>query len=182
MWHSPVWRVVAAALLFSTGGAAIKTGAFSGMQIASLRSGIAALALILWMRGGVRWPWRVLPIAIVYAATLVLFVTATRLTTAASAIFLQAAAPLYIVALAPFLLRERFDRRDLLFVFAAVGGLAFCFLGQPAASTSAPDPFTGNLLGAACSVTWAFTLIGLRWSEQRAPGTALASVIAGNVM
>lgn len=182
MWHSPAWRVVAAALLFSTGGAAIKTGAFSAMQIASLRSGIAALALILWIRGGARWSWRVPPIALVYAATLVLFVTSTKLTTAASAIFLQAMAPLYLVALAPVLLRERFARRDLLFVFAAAVGLALCFLGQPAATMTAPDPFTGNLLGAACSVTWAFTLLGLRWGEQRAPGTALASVIAGNVL
>jgi drug/metabolite transporter (DMT)-like permease len=182
MLISPVWRVVGAALLFSTGGAAIKTGAFSGMQVASLRSGIAALALILWVRGGARWSWRVLPVAIVYAATLVLFVMSTKLTTAASAIFLQSTAPLYIVVLAPLLLRERFDRRDLLFVSAAAVGLAFCFLGQPAATTTAPDPLSGNLLGAACSVTWAFTLLGLRWGERRAPGTALASVVAGNVL
>ena len=182
MWRSLAWRVIGAALLFSTGGAAIKTGAFSGMQVASLRSGIAALALILWIRGGARWSWRVLPIAIVYAATLVLFVTSTKLTTAASAIFLQSTAPLFIVALAPLLLRERFDRRDLLFVSAAAAGLAFCFVGQPGATTTSPDPFTGNLLGAACSVTWAFTLLGLRWGEQRAAGTALAAVIAGNVL
>ena len=182
MWLSPAWRVVAAAVLFSTGGAAIKAGVFSGMQVASLRSGIAALALILWVRGGARWSWRVLPVAGVYAATLVLFVTSTKLTTAASAIFLQAAAPLYIVALAPLLLHERFDRRDLLLVSAAAVGLAFCFLGQPAATTTAPDPFTGNVLATACSVTWAFTLLGLRWGEQRAPGTALAAVIAGNVL
>ncbi len=181
MWQSSAWRVIGAALLFSTGGAAIKTGAFSGMQVASLRSGVAALALILWIRGGARWSWRVLPIAIVYAATLVLFVTSTKLTTAASAIFLQSTAPLFIVALAPLLLRERFDRRDLLFVSAAAAGLAFCFLGQPAATATAPDPVLGNVLGAACSVTWAFTLLGLRWGEQRAPGTALAAVIAGNV-
>lgn len=182
MLQSSVWRVLGAALLFSTGGAAIKTGAFSGMQVASVRSGIAALALILWIRGGARWSWRVFPVAIVYAATLVLFVMATKLTTAANAIFLQAAAPLYIVALAPLLLRERFDRRDLILVSAAVLGLAFCFLGQPGATITAPDPFTGNLLAATCSITWALTLIGLRWGEQQTPGTALAAVIAGNLM
>lgn len=182
MWSSPAWRVVAAAVLFSTGGAAIKAGAFSGMQVASLRSGIAALALILWIRSGARWSWRVLPVAVVYAATLVLFVTSTKLTTAASAIFLQATAPLLIVVLAPLLLRERFERSDLLFVAAAAAGLGLCFVGQPAATATAPEPFTGNLLGAACSVTWAFTLLGLRWAERHAPGTALAAVIAGNVL
>jgi drug/metabolite transporter (DMT)-like permease len=152
------------------------------MQVASLRSGIAALALILWLRGGARWSWRVLPVAVVYAATLVLFVTSTKLTTAASAIFLQSTAPLFIIVLAPILLRERFDRRDLLFISAAAAGLALCFAGQPAATATAPDPFTGNLLGAASSVTWAFTLLGLRWGDQHAPGTALAAVIAGNVL
>jgi drug/metabolite transporter (DMT)-like permease len=68
------------------------------------------------------------------------------------------------------------------FVTAAAAGLALCFLGQQPATTTAPDPFTGNLLGAACSVTWAVTLLGLRWGEQRAPGTAVASVVAGNVI
>lgn len=182
MGHSPVLWVVGAALLFSTGGAAIKTGAFTAMQVASLRSGIAALALLLFIGGRARWSWRVAPVAIVYAVTLVLFVSSTKLTTAASAIFLQATAPLYIVALAPLLLRERFDRRDLLFVGAAAAGLALCFAGRADATATAPDPVTGNLLGAACSVTWAFTLLGLRWGEQHAPGTALASVIAGNVL
>ena len=182
MQHPAVWRVVGAALLFSTGGAAIKAGAFSGMQVASIRSGIAAVALLLWVRGGARWSWRVLPIAGVYAATLVLFVMSTKLTTAASAIFLQSTAPLYIVALAPLLLGERFNRRDLLFVSAAAAGLAFCFLGQPAATTTAPDPVLGNVLGAACSVTWALTLLGLRWGERHAPGTALAAVVTGNML
>lgn len=176
------WRVVGAAALFSTGGAAIKIGALSGMQVASLRSGLAALALLLWIGGRARWSWRVLPVGVVYAATLVLFVTSTKLTTAASAIFLQSTAPLFIVVLAPVLLRERFERRDLLFLAAATAGLALCFVGQPAATATAPDPFTGNLLGAACSVTWALTLLGLRWDEQHAPGAALAAVIAGNVL
>jgi len=41
------FQLVGAALLFSTGGAAIKAAAFSGWQIASFRSGFAALALLL---------------------------------------------------------------------------------------------------------------------------------------
>jgi DME family drug/metabolite transporter len=182
MGHSPVLRVIGAALLFSTGGAAIKTGAFTGMQVASIRSGIAAAALLLVIGQRARWSWRVAPIAVVYAATLVLFVTATKLTTAASAIFLQSTAPLFIAGLAPLLLHEPFDRRDLPFIGAAALGLALCFAGQQAATATAPDPVTGNVLGAACSVTWAFTLLGLRWGERHAAGTALAAVIAGNIL
>ena len=36
-------QLAAAALLFSTGGAAIKAAAFTGWQIASFRSGVAAV-------------------------------------------------------------------------------------------------------------------------------------------
>jgi len=98
-----VLAVVAAAVLFSTGGAAIKVAAFSGMQVASIRSGVAALTLLVWLRGRARWSAPVLWVGAVYAATLTLFVAATKLTTSANAIFLQSTAPLYIALLAPLL-------------------------------------------------------------------------------
>src|SRR5919199_983234 len=40
-------QLLCAAFLFSTGGAAIKAANFTGWQIASFRSGIAAIALLL---------------------------------------------------------------------------------------------------------------------------------------
>src|SRR6185503_9590222 len=124
--------------------AAIKVAAFSGMQGASIRSAIAACALFLWVRGRIVWGWPTLAVATVYAGTLTLFVTSTKLTTAANAIFLQSTAPLYIVFLAPILLGERFRRRDLLFMAAFAAGLAMCVLGRPEATASAPNPATGN--------------------------------------
>ena len=48
-------QALAAALLFSTGGAGIKVAAFSGVQVSALRSGIAALALLLFLRGRIAW-------------------------------------------------------------------------------------------------------------------------------
>ena len=169
-----------AAILFSTGGAAIKMAAFSGMQVASLRSAIAACALLLWVRGRIVWSWPTLAVAAVYAGTLTLFVTSTKLTTAANAIFLQSTAPLYIVFLAPLLLGERFRRRDLLFMAAFAAGLALCFVGRPPATATAPDPATGNVLGVLCSVTWALTLLGLRWAERRDARIGLSAVVVGN--
>jgi hypothetical protein len=49
-------QLLGAALLFSTGGAAIKAAEFDGWQIASFRSGIAALALWL-MSPAARRSW-----------------------------------------------------------------------------------------------------------------------------
>jgi drug/metabolite transporter, DME family len=177
-----VARVVGAAVLFSTGGAAIKTAALSGLQVASLRSGIAAAALLLLLRGRVRWSWRVCGVGAVYAATLVLFVSATKLTTAASAIFLQSAAPLHIAVLAPLVLGERVRGRDLVVLAAAATGLTLCFVGRPAASLMAPDPAMGNILGILCSLSWASTLLGLRWLENREPDSALSAVVVGNLL
>jgi len=173
---------IAAAILFSTGGAAIKMAAFSGMQVASLRSGIAACALLLWARGRIVWGWPTLAVAVVYAGTLVLFVVSTKLTTAANAIFLQSTAPLYILFLAPLLLGERFRRSDVPFVAAFATGLIMCFLGRPPASVTAPDPATGNLLGVLCSVTWALTLLGLRWAERHDAHVGMSSVVVGNAL
>jgi drug/metabolite transporter (DMT)-like permease len=173
---------LAAAVLFSTGGAAIKTAAFSGMQIASIRSGIAALTLLLWVRGRLTWSWPTLAIGAAHAVTLILFVSATKLTTAANAIFLQATAPLYLAILAPLLLGERFRRCDLLFLAAVVAGLAMCFAGRAEPTLTAPDPFTGNLLGAASGITWALTLIAFRWGERHGPRVPLSGVVAGNAL
>ena len=107
-------QAIAAALLFSTGGAGIKVAAFSGLQVSALRSGIAAAALLVFLRGRVVWSAQVGLAGVVYAATLTLFVLSTKLTTAANAIFLQSTAPLYLLLLGPLILSEHFKRRDLL--------------------------------------------------------------------
>ena len=101
------YGVLAAALLFSTGGAAIKACSLTGWQVAGFRSGVAAVALWLLVPGARRqWNWRTLLAGIFYAATLILFVTANKLTTSANAIFLQSTAPLYLLLLGPLVLRE----------------------------------------------------------------------------
>src|SRR5258705_913544 len=88
--------IFAAAFLFSTGGAAIKAATLTGWQVASFRSGVAALVLLAVVpEARRRWHWRMLPVAVAYAATLILFVLANRLTTSANAIFLQSTPPPY---------------------------------------------------------------------------------------
>jgi len=176
--------LVAAAFLFSTGGAAIKAASLSAWQIASFRSGIAAVflfAAIPETRRG--WHARMLPVAACYAATLITFVLANRLTTAAATIFLQSAAPLYVLLLGPLLLHEPSRRRDAAFVLAVVLGIAFCFVGSPHAVLTAPDPRRGNLVALASGLFYALMLIGLRWlARGGASGAATATVALGNAI
>jgi hypothetical protein len=69
--------LVVVALLFSTGGAAIKATTLSSAQIAGFRSGIAALAVLLLSPLARQRPtWRAFVVGIAYAATVVLFVLA----------------------------------------------------------------------------------------------------------
>ena len=159
-------QVFAAAVLFSTGGAGIKDAAFTGLQVSALRSGIAAVVLIALLRGRLVLSPAMLGTGVVYAATVTLFVLSTKLTTAANAIFLQATAPLYLLLLGPFVLSERFRTRDVVFLVGVAVGLVLCVIGQPMPTTTAPDPGTGNLLAVICSITWAFTLLGLRYLQR----------------
>ncbi len=172
-----------AALLFSTGGAAIKGAALTGWQVASFRSGAAALFLLAVLPGARRaWSWRMVPVSAAYAATLVLFVLANRLTTAANTIFLQSTAPLYLLLLSPLLLREPIRRGDFLYMLAVAAGMTLFFTGVESPMATAPDPRRGDLLAAGAGLCYAFTIAGLRWlSRKREDDAATATVALGNV-
>lgn len=175
--------VVAAAALFSTGGAAIKSASFTSWQVACLRSAIAAFALMLLIPAARRgWTWRMAGVAIAYAATLVGFVTASKLTTAANAIFLQATAPLYLVVAGPLLLKERVRRADLAVIALMAAGLSLFFSGADTATALAPDPARGNLIGAVTGLTWAITIAGLRWLSRENEAAGVATAAIGNLL
>ncbi|HEU4828268.1 MAG TPA: DMT family transporter [Gemmatimonadales bacterium] len=176
-------RLVLAAILFSTGGAAIKATTLTAWQVAGFRSGVAALALFLLLPESRRgWSWRTLLVGIAYAATLMLFVVANKLTTSANTIFLQSTSPLYILILSPLLLREPIRARDVVFMGAVGLGLALFFVEREAPLATAPDPVLGNMLAAVSGITWAFTVIGLRWlGTHGEQGTAFPAMVSGNL-
>jgi drug/metabolite transporter (DMT)-like permease len=176
--------LLATAVLFSTGGAAIKSAALTPWQVASFRSAVAALVLLVVVpeaRKG--WSWRIAPVGAAYAATMILFVLATRLTTAANAIFLQSTAPLYLLLLGPWLLREPLRRADVVYMLAIAAGMCCFALGGPRAMATSPDPHTGNACALAAGFFWALALAGLRWlSRGKGGGAGMAAVAAGNII
>lgn len=178
-------KILAAALLFSTGGAAIKSCALTNWQVASFRCGVAALAmLVILPQARRRWSPRALAVGVAYATTLTFYVLANKATTAANAIFLQSTAPLYILLLAPLLLAESIRRRDLFLMAGIAAGMAMFFIGHEAPTETAPDPTQGNLLAAAAGLSWALTVIGLRWlgRAENSTGQAVVAVVAGNCL
>jgi DME family drug/metabolite transporter len=164
--------ILAAAVLWSTAGAAIKRCALDGWQIAGGRSLVAGLFLLLAVREARRRPTlRILLVSVAYACTVVLFVVATKLTTAANAIFIQDAAPLYVLVLSPILLREIPTRGELLAVPIFAIGLGLFFLDELSGGQ-----VTGNLVALASGVAFAFSIIGLRLLRDEGP----AALVYGN--
>jgi drug/metabolite transporter (DMT)-like permease len=179
--------VLTAALLFSTGGAAVKMTSLTGWQVASLRSGIAAVTLAVLLPSARRgWSPRTVIVSCAYSATMISFVLSNKLTTAANAVFLQSTAPLYILLAGPLILHESIRRRQLLFMGALAAGMTMIFAGGHPEFATAPDPLRGNLVGVGTGIFWALTIIGLRWlgREQTQEGSpaAAAAVVGGNLI
>jgi drug/metabolite transporter (DMT)-like permease len=185
----PRLKILTAALLFSTGGMAVKSCQLTDWQVASFRCGLAAV--VMWgllPAARRRWSWRIVAVGAAYAGTLTLYVLANKATTAANAIFLQSTAPLYLLLLGPLVLGERTRGRDLLVMVAMAAGLMLLLGGGTEASVTAPAPMRGNILGALAGICWALTILGLRWLERVPPegrsaaGAAVTAVVAGNVI
>ena len=172
--------MLGAAVLWSTGGLFIKWVSLDALGVTMWRSLLAGVVIWLVARPPLRDPRRTSRltwgIAISYALTLVMFVSATKLTTAASAIFLQYTAPLYLLVTGAVFLGERAAKLDYLTVAVAFVGMALFFVGKLDG-----DAMLGNILGAASGVMLAamFTLL-------RAPGitaeTRPEAMLLGNIL
>ena len=170
--------IVAAAILWSTGGIGIKAVPDPALKVTFYRSLFAAIALMLFLGRDVwgRRRWRstaAFTVAIVsYALCLTTFVIATKWTTAANAIFLQYAGVVWVLLFSPLVVHEPMRPRDAIAVAVAVGGMALFFVGRFEARGMA-----GNAMALLSSVFFATLILALR-REQRA---AQAAVTWGNV-
>jgi drug/metabolite transporter, DME family len=174
---SPLLLVLAAALLWSTGGLFIKWTKLSGLELSFYRSFFAAITVAIFTRKEGFGLNRLTAVAsVLYAVLLVLFVMATKQTTAANAIFLQYTAPVYLLILEPLIYKEKFRGRDLITVLVCLGGMTLFFVGQ-----LRPQDVTGNLMALASGLCFALYFLLLRHSKARAVNRA-SSVIYGNLL
>lgn len=176
-WSSPLLLVVAAAVLWSTGGLFIKWTSLSGLELSFGRSLLAAITVAIFTRREGFGLNKITALAsTLYAALLILFVLATKQTTAANAIFLQYTAPVYLLVFEPLFYKEKFRSRDLLVVIACIVGMSLFFVGQ-----LRPQDVTGNLLALASGLCFACYFLLLRHSKARKVNRA-SSVIYGNLL
>ncbi len=173
----PILYVLAGALLWSTGGLFIKATPLDAFQLSFGRSLLAAVTVaVLTRHEGFGANGLTLVSSVLYAALLLLFVMANKLTTAANAIFLQYTAPVYVMVLEPLLFKERFRRADVFVVAACVVGMSLFFVGQ-----LRPQDVEGNLTALASGVCFALFLLSLRHPSAGRVNRA-SSVIYGNLL
>src|SRR5881398_141460 len=152
--RNAVLAVVCAALLWSSGGLFIKIAPFGPLGVACGRALVTTLFYLLVLRPNLRGAR--ISTGLVYAAMIVTFVSATKLTTAANAIFLQYTGPAYVLVLGPWLLGERLRKLDVVCVAASGAGMLLFFLDQ-----SSAGQMLGNTIGALSGLCFALAVIGM---------------------
>lgn len=170
-----ILSIVVAALLWSTGGIGIKGVEDSALKVTFYRSVFAAITLTLIFRRDLRVrPTPAFLGAIVsYGVCLTTFVMATKLTTAANAIFLQYAGVVWVLILSPLVLHEKMQRRDAFAIVAAMSGMALFFVGKFEARG-----MSGNAMALVSSVFFAMMILALRREHQ----ASRAAVTWGNIV
>lgn len=164
------------AVLWSLGGVLIKWVNWNPVAIAGARSLIGATLIWIVFRRQLRLTWTVDEIggAVAYAGTVVLFVIANKLTTAANAILLQYTAPIYVALFSPWLLGERADRRDWLTMAIMLGGMALFFMDELNFAG-----YLGNTIALISGLCFAGLTLFLRRQKN---GSALPSLLLGNLL
>ena len=163
------------AVLWSTGGLLIKWVEWHPMAIAGMRSAIAAAFLLLVLkRPQFTWSGVQMSGSVAYAASVVGFVVATRLTTAANAILLVYTAPIYVAMLSAWFLQERVTAFDWLTILLVLSGMGLFFFERLTV-----EGFWGNICAIVGGMAFAWVVLCLRKQQ----GTSLLeTVLLGNMI
>lgn len=167
--------VLAAALLWSTGGILVKLVTLSPMQISFSRCLFASLVfLVLFRKKLLQVNWFTFLNAFFYAALLTLYVVATKTTTAANAIFLQYTAPIYVLLFEPLINKTRYERLNIITISVCVIGMFLFFTGK-----LSPGDLKGNILALLSGIVFAAFLLGMRKNDHK---YQFSSIFYGNII
>ncbi|HHW78315.1 MAG TPA: DMT family transporter [Xanthomonadaceae bacterium] len=171
-----VLMLLATAILWSLGGLLIKWVDWNPLAIAGMRSliGAAVIALVFHKELRFTGSFEQIGAAVAYAGTVVLFVVANKLTTAANAILLQYTAPVYVALFSPWFLGERAQRNDWLSLAVILVGMLL-FFGDELSL----DGYLGN--GVALASGFCFGWLTLFLRRHRGE-SAMSALVLGNLL
>jgi drug/metabolite transporter (DMT)-like permease len=167
--------VLAAAVLWSTGGMFIKLVSWDALQLSGLRSLFAALVfLAIYKKEIFYFNGFTLINSVFYTGVLILFVMATKLTTAANAIFLQYTAPIYVLFLEPVINKTPFQKINVYTIIVCFTGMILFFVGE-----LSPGHLEGNILALLSGMAFAAFLLGMRKNKKE---YQVNTIFYGNLM
>jgi drug/metabolite transporter (DMT)-like permease len=175
--------LVACALLWSTGGFLIKSVGLHPLAVSGGRSFFALLFFLL-VGGKPKWcnSAAFIGSVLAYACTLTAFAAATILTTAANAILLQYASPVFVCLYEWLFYRERPRRLDIIVILLVLGGLSLFFLDH----LSSPEPagnlaMLGNFLGLLSGASFGLLAVLMKRVQMQEQGPSSVFVF-GNLL
>ncbi|HCY77968.1 MAG TPA: EamA family transporter [Ignavibacteriales bacterium] len=170
-----ILAVFLTAILWSSGGLFIKLISLDSMELSFFRCAIAAVVFAIMFRKRVL---KLNPLALLnslaYAAVLILFVIATKTTTAANAIFLQSTAPIYVLIFEPLLTKTKWERINIITIAVCFFGMILFFMGD-----LTPGDIEGNIAALLAGVAFAAFFLGMKKNE---PQYGESSIFYGNVI
>ncbi len=173
--RTAVILLVITAVLWSTGGLLIKMVSWSPPAIAGGRSLIAALLMLAVIRRPkARFTADMVIASLAYAGTVLCFVAANKLTTAANAILLQYTAPVFVALLGAKLLKERAGKADWAAIAAVLAGMVLFFLDDLGGGR-----WIGNLIGILSGIFFALFTVFMRRQKD---GNPIESCFWGNIV
>ena len=166
--------ILAAAILWSTGGVFIKLISLNTYQLSFFRSTFAALVFLILFRKVVVYAngFAILN-AFFYVVVLIFFVLATKLTTAANAIFLQYTAPIYVLIFEPIINKTKFEKINIITIIICLLGMILFFMGE-----LSPGHLEGNLAALLSGVAFAAFFLGMRKNKSE---YQFSSIFYGNI-
>ena len=157
--------MVLVTLIWSTNGLLIKLVSWSPMAISGLRSLFAALVLLPFLGNPSHLvSFDTLVGGFGFAGALITFVIATKLTTAANAIFLQLTAPVYVALLSGWILGEHVRVLDWVITGIIFSGMLLFF-----GDNLTVDGFWGNICAIISAICWAVFVLFSRRQKNDSP-------------
>jgi drug/metabolite transporter (DMT)-like permease len=160
-----ILAMAATAFLWSIAGLFIKVIDWNPIAIAGMRSLIASIVIFSYLKHPkIHFSFPQIAAAIANAATMLLFVSANKTTTAANAIILQYFAPVLTVFIGAILLKERARVEHSTALPLVMAGIVFMFFDE-----LSYGKLFGNVLAIMSAITFSLYFVFMRMQKDGSP-------------
>lgn len=160
-----IFAVIITAFLWSIAGLLIKFVDFNPFLIAGLRSLIAGLFLIVWMRKiTLKFTIPMVSCALANTFTMLLFIYANKNTTSANAIFIQYAASAFTCIFGIIFLKEKPKAENWISLVFVIFGMSIFFLDKLNAGN-----MMGNIAAVGSAISFSLYIVFMRMQKDASP-------------